>query len=181
MERFGKIDALANVAGITHFATTVDTSDDEWNNVQATNLAGVFYCCRAAMREMLKQKSGSIVNVSSASAVAPYAGVGAYAAAKAGLHGYSRVLALEAAPHVRVNVVAPGPVDTELFRATVLSPEGDTDGLRGNIQSEIAATVPLGRVGLPIDLARTIAFLLSDWAAFTTGQVLHVNGGRAMR
>jgi NAD(P)-dependent dehydrogenase (short-subunit alcohol dehydrogenase family) len=107
--QFGRIDALANVAGIYPASLIVETSDERWDDVLRNNLTGVFYCARAVLRGMIERGGGSIVSVASGAAVKPMEGLAAYAASKGGLAAFSRVLALEAAPLVRVNVVAPGP------------------------------------------------------------------------
>ncbi len=176
--RFGRIDVLLNVAGIDGYAAVAETSDDLWERILSTNLTGVFRWCRAVLPGMLERQRGAIVNVGSAAAFGAYPGIAAYAASKAGLLGFNRVLAAEAAPHVRVNVVAPGPVATPL-----------TDKLRTGASSGPDAAIadrlvtrdtPLARWGRPEEIAEAIAFAASDAASFMTGQVVHVNGGRVM-
>lgn len=109
-KRFGKIDGLANVVGIYPAGRVVEMSDEFWDNVILTNLTGLFYCCRAALSRMLEAGGGNIVNVASIRAAVPREGLSAYSASKGGIEAFSRVLALEAAPKIRVNVVSPGPV-----------------------------------------------------------------------
>jgi NAD(P)-dependent dehydrogenase (short-subunit alcohol dehydrogenase family) len=124
LEHFGRIDVLANVAGIYPSAPVVDTTDEGWDNVLRNNLTGVFYCCRAVIPSMIAQGGGSVVNVASGAAVRPLEGLAAYAASNGGLAAFSRVLALEAAPLVRVNVVAPGPTLTHGIQPAPQAPRG---------------------------------------------------------
>jgi NAD(P)-dependent dehydrogenase (short-subunit alcohol dehydrogenase family) len=172
-ERFGKIDGLANVVGIYPAERVVDMSDEFWDKVILTNLTGLFYCCRAALSRMLESGGGSIVNVASILASLPREGLSAYSASKGGVEAFSRVLALEGAPNIRVNVVSPGPV---LPATTPLRvpPEGSPPP-----DAAAAGTrrVPLERAGQPAEIAEGIAFLLSHRASFITGQTLRINGG----
>ncbi len=167
-DRFGRIDVLANVVGIYPGALVTTMSNELWDEVLLTNLTGLFYCCRAGMARMLAAGGGSIVNVASTSAAIPLKGMSAYAASKGGIEAFSRVLALEGAPTVRVNAVAPGPILTW--------PMSDADA---NSFDPVAA-IPMGRWGQPEEIAESIAFLASPAATFMTGQVLRVNGGKHM-
>jgi NAD(P)-dependent dehydrogenase (short-subunit alcohol dehydrogenase family) len=170
-KRFGKVDGLANVVGIYPAERVVDMSDEFWDNVILTNLTGLFYCCRAALARMLEAGGGNIVNVASIRAAVPREGLSAYSASKGGVEAFSRVLALEAAPRVRVNVVSPGPV----------VPAPAPDRTEGSPLPDPAATtaqrIPLERAAQPTEIAAGIAFLLSPEASFITGQILRINGG----
>ena len=174
LRRFGGIDIAANVAGIFPSVRLVDTSDDLWADVLTTNLTGTFYCCRALIPVMSAGGRGSIINIASGAAYSPYPGLGAYAASKGGVVAFSRVLATELAPDIRVNVVAPGPTDTGTHEST-----GSDPTVREAVV-HLANQIPLGRWGRPEDIAEVVAFLASDRAAWVTGQVYHVNGGRWM-
>ena len=171
--RFGRIDIAANVAGIFPSARVVDTSDAMWTDVLTTNLSGTFFCCRALTPVMAAAGRGSIINIASGAAYSPYPGLGAYSASKAGIVALSRVLATELAPSIRVNVVAPGPTDTGAHES------GSDPTVRQEV-ARLADQIPLGRWGRPEDIAEVVAFLASDRAAWVTGQVYHVNGGRWM-
>jgi 3-oxoacyl-[acyl-carrier protein] reductase len=172
-ERFGKVDGLANIVGIYPAERVVDMSDEFWDNVILTNLTGLFYCCRAALARMSEAGSGNIVNVASIRAAVPREGLAAYSASKGGVEAFSRVLALEAAPHIRVNVVSPGPV--------VPAPAPDRIRPEASPFPDPAATaaqrIPLERAAQPTEIAAGIAFLLSPEASFITGQILRINGG----
>jgi 3-oxoacyl-[acyl-carrier protein] reductase len=169
-EAFGKIDVLVNNAGIIRDTLLVRMSDEDWDAVLQTNLRGAFLCTRAALRPMLRQRWGRIVNVSSVSGLLGNAGQANYAAAKAGLLGLTKTTAREAAGrNVTANAIAPGFITTEL-----------TAGLPDKVKEQILAQIPQGRFGEPDDVAEAVGFLVSDAAAYITGQVLAVDGGIAM-
>ncbi|HEX5268002.1 MAG TPA: SDR family NAD(P)-dependent oxidoreductase [Acidimicrobiales bacterium] len=184
-DRFGPVDVLANVAGIYPGAAITATTDEMWDDVVRNNLTGVFYCCRAVLPDM-RERGGAIVSVASGAAVRPIEGMAAYAASKGGLAAFSRVLALEAAPLVRVNVVAPGPTATDGVRAAFSAGPAGADraatgaGDGGTERSGLDASLLLERWGRPAEIADVIVFLTSDRASFVTGQMIHVNGGRSM-
>ncbi|KRG58306.1 SDR family NAD(P)-dependent oxidoreductase [Stenotrophomonas sp. JC08] len=177
-----QIDGLVNVAGYTGGLQTLDGLEAAvFEDIHQGNLRGALHCCQQALPLLRQAPHPAIVNVSTGIASIGAAGYGAYAIAKAGLNALTRVLAAEAAPQVRVNAVAPGGVDTAFLRGGY-GRGGREDGapLRLDIDA-YAARVPLGRIGVAADIAAPVLFLLSDAAAYISGQVLHVNGGALMR
>lgn len=168
LERFGRLDILVNNAGITRDGLVLRMKDGDWSDVLAVNLNGAFYCARAALRAILKQKQGGrIINIGSVVGSMGNAGQANYVTSKAGLIGLTKALAREvAAREVTVNLVAPGFIETDM---TTNLPDAVKETYRGQI--------PLGRFGTAADVAAAVAFLASDEAAYITGQVIHVNGG----
>ncbi len=163
----GPIAILVCNAGITRDNLIMKLSDDDWRSVIDTNLGGAFFTCRAVARPMLKRRAGAIVTMSSVVGVHGNAGQTNYAASKAGLIGLTKSLAKELGGRgIRVNAVAPGYISTQL-----------TDALPEPAREGILASTPLGRLGEPADVARAVRFLVSDAAAFVTGDVLAVDGG----
>lgn len=166
----GRLDILVNNAGITRDGLLMKMKEDDWDAVLDTNLKGAFSCIKAVSRVMMKQRSGRIVNISSVIGYAGNAGQVNYASAKAGLIGLTKSVAREFAPRgVTVNAVAPGYIETEM-----------TEGLAEELTAKIMAQIPLSRLGKPGDVAAAVAYLVSDEAAYVTGQCLHVNGGMYM-
>ncbi len=166
----GDVDILVNNAGLTRDGLLARMSDDDWRTVIDTNLSSVFYTCRAVARPMMKKRAGAIVNVSSIVGVHGNVGQTNYAAAKAGIIGFTKSLARElGSRNVRANVVAPGYVRTQL-----------TDVLPQEATQAMLQQTPLGRLGDPEDIAGAVRFLCSDEAAFVTGEVLLVDGGLGM-
>ena len=170
VEEAGDVDVLVNNAGLTRDGLLARMSDDDWRTVIDTNLSSVFYTCRAVCRPMMKKRSGAIVNVSSIVGMHGNWGQTNYAASKAGIIGFTKSLARElGSRNVRANVVAPGYVLTQL---TEVLPD---EALAAMIQA-----TPLGRAGVPEDVAGAVRFLCSDEASFITGDVLLVDGGLGM-
>lgn len=167
---FGEIDILVNNAGITHDNLLMRMKDDEWEDILDTNLTSVFRLSKAVMRAMMKKRFGRIITIGSVVGTMGNAGQANYAAAKAGLIGFSKSLAREVASRgITVNVVAPGFIETDMTRAL-------TDDQRAGILS----SVPANRLGDAKEIASAVAFLASDEAGYITGETLHVNGGMYM-
>lgn len=170
LERFGQIDHLVNNAGITRDNLLMRLSDEAWDEVIRTDLTGVFLCSRAVLRSMLRRRQGRIVSISSVVGLMGNPGQTNYAAAKAGVHGFTMALAREVSSRgITVNAVAPGYIDSDMTRGL---PEETTQRLREQI--------PLGRLGTGEDVAGVVSFLLSDDASYMTGQVISVDGGMSM-
>ncbi len=173
MERFGRLDIWVNNVGGSDEKTTrtlIDTPDEIFRSQLELNLTSAFQGCKAAAKRM--GPGGSIVNISSGAGMRGSPFTGPYAAAKAGMNNLTETLALELAPDIRVNTVAPGPVATEAF-SEVLGTDGQHEA--------IAAGIPLGRIGRPDDIAGAVLYLVSDAASWVTGQLILVAGGRTHR
>ena len=166
--RFGRLDALVNNAGIAIFTPIMETSDADWGRVMEVNLTGPFLCTKAAVPVMREQGGGAIVNITSISAVRASTLRSAYGTSKAGLAHLTKQLAVELASlGIRVNAVAPGPVETAMAKA-VHTPE---------IRADYHDAIPLNRYGLEEELAEAVFFLCSDRSSYITGQILAVDGG----
>lgn len=166
-KRCGDVSVLINNAGITRDSLLVRMKDDEWSDVIETNLAGTFRLCKSVLRSMIKARWGRIVNVGSVVGRMGNPGQTNYAASKAGIEGFTRALAQEVGSRgITANCVAPGFIDTDMTAAL-----GDEQ------VDNLAATIPLGRIGSPRDVASAVSFLVSEDAGYITGETLHVNGG----
>ena len=170
VKELGRLDILVNNAGITRDGLLMRMKEADWDDVMNTNLKGVYNCSKAVMRTMMKQKSGRIVNMASVVGEMGNAGQANYAAAKAGVIGFTKSLAKEVASRgITVNAIAPGFIATDMTRV-----------LSDDQKAEMARTIPLGRAGQPEDVANAVLFLASEGAAYITGQVLNVDGGMVM-
>ena len=164
---FGRIDILVNNAGITRDQLTLRMTDEEWDAVMAVNLKGVFLCTRAALKYMMKQRGGRIINISSISGITGNPGQVNYCAAKAGIIGITKTVSKEMASRgITVNAIAPGFIETDM-----------TQKLSDKLKEEFSRRIPAGYFGTPRDVAEAVAFLTSDEARYITGQVLCVDGG----
>ena len=170
VEAFGTVDILVNNAGITRDGLLMRMKDEDFDAVLATNLKGVYLCTKAATKLMMKKRSGRIVNMTSVVGLMGNAGQTNYAAAKAGILGFSKSAAKELASRgITVNMVAPGFIDTDM-----------TAVLSDKVREAMVGEIPLGRMGAPEDVANAVLFLVSDQAAYITGQVVNVDGGMVM-
>ncbi len=167
LERFGRLDILVNNAAITRDALAVRMKPEDWEAVLRTNLTGAHLCLQQALGAMLRQRYGRIINVTSVVAQMGNAGQANYVAAKAGLIGLTKAMAVEVASrNITVNAVAPGFITTAM-----------TEALPQKVKDEMLARIPLGRMGAESDVAAAIVFLASEEAGYITGHVLNVNGG----
>ena len=170
ISELGKIDILVNNAGITRDGLLMRMSSEDWDAVLTTNLKGVFNCTKAVIKPMMKQRSGRIVNMASVVGETGNAGQANYAAAKAGVIGFTKTMAKEIASRgITVNAVAPGFIATDMTKV-----------LPDKVKEAMETGIPLGRAGEPQDVANAVLFFVSDNAAYITGQVLNVDGGMVM-
>ncbi|MFO0732586.1 MAG: 3-oxoacyl-[acyl-carrier-protein] reductase [Nitrospiraceae bacterium] len=170
LKEWCKIDILVNNAGITRDGLLLRMKEEDWNLVLQVNLNGTFHCTKAVLQAMTKQRYGRIVNIASIVGAMGNVGQANYAASKAAVIGFTKTVAREyASRSVTVNAVAPGFIDTAM-----------TQGLPPDVKEALQKQIPLGRLGLPSDIAAAVKFLVSDAASYITGQVLHVNGGMLM-
>ncbi|AKH37498.1 3-ketoacyl-ACP reductase [Nitrosomonas communis] len=169
-DTFGEISILVNNAGITRDNLLARMKDEEWDEILETNLKSVFFLSRAVLRSMMKARAGRIINISSVVGVTGNPGQTNYAAAKAGMIGFSKSLAREVGSrNITINCIAPGFIDTDMTRS-----------LTAEQQQNLIQHIPLGRLGRPIDIASAVVFLASPAASYITGTTLHVNGGMYM-
>jgi len=171
IQQYGRIDVLVNNAGITRDQLLMRMTDEDWDAVLDTNLKGAFHTTRAALRPMLRKRSGRIINIASVVGLIGNAGQANYAAAKAGLIGFTKSIAREVAGRsITVNAIAPGYIATDM-----------TDAIPENMRGKILEQVPMGRLGTPEEVAGVVAFVASPAAAYMTGTVLQVDGGMVMQ
>jgi len=170
LDDYGRIDILINNAGVTRDALVLRMKEEDWQQVLQINLSGMYHCSKAAIRPMIRQRSGRIINITSIIGIIGNAGQVNYAATKAGAIGFTKALARElASREITVNAVAPGYIETEM-----------TQGLSAQAKTELVRQIPLGRWGTPQDVADCVGFLVSSRASYITGQVIQVNGGLSM-
>jgi 3-oxoacyl-[acyl-carrier protein] reductase len=170
LDTFGHIDILVNNAGITRDNLLMRMKEEDWDAVINTNLKGIFTCTKAVSRIMMKQKSGKIINMTSVVGIIGNAGQANYAAAKAGVIGFTKSMAKElASRNITVNAIAPGFIATDM-----------TQGLTEQVKADLATKIPLNRLGTPEDVAAAVVFLATDSANYITGQTLNVDGGMVM-
>jgi 3-oxoacyl-[acyl-carrier protein] reductase len=170
LKDWGKVDILVNNAGITRDGLLLRMKEEDWNLVLQINLNGTFNCTKAVLQPMTKQRYGRIVNIASIVGVIGNAGQANYSASKAAVIGFTKTVGREyASRNVTVNAVAPGFIDTAM-----------THGLSADVKETLLKQIPLGRLGMPADIAAAVRFLVSEDAAYITGHVLHVNGGMLM-
>lgn len=168
--QFGSVDILVNNAGITRDGLLMRMKEADWQAVLDTNLTGVYHCTKAVSKLMMKQRQGAVINLSSVVGETGNAGQANYAAAKAGIIGFTKAVAKElASRNIRVNAVAPGYVETDM-----------TAGLPDSAKEDMLRSIPLGRPATADDVAQAVLFLASDQAKYITGQVLNVDGGMVM-
>ncbi|WP_284037544.1 3-oxoacyl-[acyl-carrier-protein] reductase [Neobacillus sp. 114] len=170
IEQFGRLDILVNNAGITRDNLLMRMKEEEWDDVLNINLKGVFLVTKAVTRQMMKQRVGRIINISSVVGESGNPGQANYVAAKAGVIGLTKTTAKElASRNITVNAIAPGFITTDM-----------TDKLPEDVKAEMLKQIPLARLGEPKDIAKAATFLASDDSAYITGQTLHINGGMVM-
>jgi 3-oxoacyl-[acyl-carrier protein] reductase len=170
VDEFGKLDILVNNAGITKDNLLMRMKEEEWDAVIDVNLKGVFNCIKAVTRQMMKQRSGRIINISSVVGVMGNPGQANYVAAKAGVIGLTKTTARELASRgITVNAIAPGYIETDM-----------TSKLGEDVKEGMMSLIPLARLGHPEDIAKAVRFLTSEDASYITGQTLHVDGGMVM-
>jgi 3-oxoacyl-[acyl-carrier protein] reductase len=167
VEQLGGIDILVNNAGITRDKLLLRMTEEDWDAVLNVNLKGTFNCTKAAIKHMVKRKSGRVVNIASVVGEMGNAGQANYAASKAGIIGLTKSIAREYAQRgINVNAIAPGYIETPM-----------TEALSEKVKEELKAGIPMARLGTPSDVAKAVYFLVSDASSYITGQVLNVNGG----
>jgi 3-oxoacyl-[acyl-carrier protein] reductase len=172
IKEFSTLDILVNNAGIGNFASAVDMTDDVWNKMLGVHLYGTMNCTREALKIMLKNKSGKIINIASICGITGCLGAAHYSAAKGGIMGYTHAVAREVISQgINVNAIAPGYIETPML---------SNAGLTGELLKELLTQIPIGRLGKPREIASLVAYLASDDASFMVGQVISPNGGQVI-
>lgn len=173
ISEFGRINILVNNAGIYPFKPILQMTEQDWERVLDINLKGTFLVTRAVLPKMIEQRSGKIINIASiAGSMVGYSNLAHYSASKAGVVGFTRALALEVAPYgINVNAISPGPIQ---------SPGTEAIGLAKEFYEQTVRSIPLGRMGLPEDVANLVVFLASDKSSFITGQNIVIDGGNTI-
>lgn len=170
IDYFGKLDILVNNAGITRDKLIMVMSEKDWDDVQSTNLKSTFNCSKAAVKHMMRNRYGRIINISSVAGQMGNAGQTNYSASKSGQIGFTKALAREvAARNITVNAIAAGYIETDIWK-----------DVPDNMRDAVLSMIPMGRKGYPEEIANAVAFLASDQAAYITGQILGIDGGMAM-
>ncbi len=176
VDAHGRLDVLVNAAGVIVRASGADTTDEQWARIMGINVSGTFYMCRAALRMMKPVGRGAIVNFGSIWGDLGSAGVAAYCASKGAVHNLTRALAMDhAADGIRINAVCPGEVNTPMLQSE------RTEAVTDRLLAQIAATVPMGRLADPDEIARVVCFLASDDASYMTGAMVSVDAGYGAR
>ena len=176
MKRHGGLDVLVNAAGVIVRASGEDTTDEQWAKIMGVNVSGTFFMCRAAVRVMKSSGRGAIVNFGSIWGDLGSAGVAAYCASKGAVHNMTRAFAMDhAADGIRVNAVCPGEVNTPMLQSE------RSEAVTDQLLTAIAATVPMGRLADPDEIARVVCFLVSDDASYMTGALVSVDAGYGAR
>lgn len=169
-EKLGAVDILVNNAGITRDQLLLKMSEEDWDSVMETNLKSCYNTCKAVLRQMLKARKGSIINISSVVGLMGNAGQANYAASKAGMIGFTKAIAKEyASRNIRANCIAPGYIETKM-----------TEAMTEQARQATLASIPMGKMGRPEDIANAALFLASEMGSYVTGQVLSIDGGMAM-
>lgn len=181
-DELGRVDIMGNIAGVPHNQLVADVTEEELERILAINLKSVFYGCQAAMRVMVPQGSGNIINISSGAIDTPAPTLACYGMTKAAVAMLTKTLAVEAGPQgIRVNALAPGVILTNFSRHHFANEDGSIDEERlATYKRNFGGMAPLGRVGEPEDIAWAILYLVSDAASFVTGQIVRPNGGVSM-
>jgi len=177
-DKFNSIDILVNNAGVLLTSPVIDTSEKDWQKVMDVNLKGVFLCSQAVAKEMIKQGSGKIINISSMAGKTGPSGEGAYAASKSAVITLTKTLSRELAPYgINVNAICPGLIDTKMLRDGWRRRSEDTGISLQEIEEEFLSKISLGRLGTPKDIVNVVLFLASEEASYITGESINITGG----